>query len=63
MSMAKRKSPMTAAQLQKLRKAAGLLQPAAAEKLDTPLATYRGWEQGRRAIPGAAAKLARLLFK
>ncbi len=60
--MGKRKSPMTAAQLRKLREAADLKQPEAAEKLDAPLGTYRGWEQGRRAIPGPVAKLARLLF-
>jgi DNA-binding transcriptional regulator YiaG len=54
--------PMTGPQLRALRTARGWEQVQAAEVLCVPVATYRNWEQGRRRIPGPAAKLARLLF-
>lgn len=41
----------------------GLSQPEFAERIGTPLATLRDWEQGRFAPPGAALGLMRLLAK
>lgn len=39
----------------------GLTQATFAERIDTPVATLRDWEQGRFAPPGAAACLMRLI--
>lgn len=39
----------------------GLTQPEFAQRIGTPLATLRDWEQGRFAPPGAALCLLRLL--
>jgi putative transcriptional regulator len=45
------------------REAAGMTQPAFAERIGTPVATLRDWEQGRFAPPGAALCLLRLIVK
>jgi putative transcriptional regulator len=55
-------APMTGPQLKALRKSKGLEQTDAAELLCVPVATYRNWEQGRRAIPAPVVKLVRLTF-
>ncbi|WP_272645672.1 helix-turn-helix domain-containing protein [Paucibacter sp. XJ19-41] len=43
------------------REKSGLTQAAFAERIDTPVATLRDWEQGRFAPPGAVACLMRLI--
>ena len=45
------------------RKQSGLTQAAFAERIGTPLATLRDWEQGRFAPPGAVLCLLRLIVK
>jgi putative transcriptional regulator len=49
--------------LREARKTTGLSQDEFARRIDTPVATLRGWEQGRFAPPGIATALARLLMK
>jgi DNA-binding transcriptional regulator YiaG len=46
---------MTPADLAAWRNGLGLTQPEAARVLNTPLGTYRRWEQGTRRIPGIVA--------
>ncbi|MFG6433672.1 helix-turn-helix domain-containing protein [Roseateles sp. LYH14W] len=43
------------------REKSGLTQAAFAERIDTPVATLRDWEQGRFSPPGAVACLMRLI--
>ncbi|HEY0955332.1 MAG TPA: helix-turn-helix domain-containing protein [Roseateles sp.] len=43
------------------RERSGLTQAAFAERIDTPVATLRDWEQGRFSPPGAVACLMRLI--
>lgn len=45
------------------REKAGLTQAAFAERIATPVATLRDWEQGRFTPPGAVACLLRLIIK
>lgn len=45
------------------RKKAGLTQAAFAERIATPVATLRDWEQGRFAPPGGVVCLLRLIIK
>jgi len=45
------------------RKQSGLTQAAFAERIGTPVATLRDWEQGRFAPPGAVLCLLRLIVK
>jgi putative transcriptional regulator len=45
------------------RRKLGLSQEAFAEVIGTPLATLRGWEQGRFVPPGSAIRLITLLGK
>ena len=45
------------------RQRSGLTQAAFAQRIATPVATLRDWEQGRFAPPGAVACLLRLLAK
>lgn len=45
------------------REKSGLTQAAFAERIDTPVATLRDWEQGRFTPPGAVACLLRLIVK
>ncbi len=45
------------------RKLCGLSQAAFAERIGTPVATLRDWEQGRFAPPGAVLCLLRLIVK
>ena len=45
------------------RKQSGLTQAAFAERIGTPLATLRDWEQGRFEPPGAVLCLLRLIVK
>lgn len=45
------------------RKQSGLSQAAFAERIGTPVATLRDWEQGRFAPPGAVLCLLRLIVK
>lgn len=45
------------------REKTGLTQAAFAERIDTPVATLRDWEQGRFTPPGAVACLLRLIVK
>jgi putative transcriptional regulator len=49
--------------LREARKATGLSQNEFARRINTPVATLRGWEQGRFDPPGTAAVLARLITK
>ena len=44
------------------RRVLGLSQTEFAERIGTPVATLRDWEQGRFPPPGAAAKLLQLLI-
>jgi DNA-binding transcriptional regulator YiaG len=44
---------VTADELSAWRKRMGLTQEQAAKALNTPVGTYRGWEQGRFKPPGA----------
>ena len=48
---------MTPLALKRWRKSLRLSQPRAAKALNTPVGTYRNWEQGRRVVPGAVALL------
>jgi DNA-binding transcriptional regulator YiaG len=52
---------MTAADLLAWRNGLGLTQPEAAAALNTPLGTYRRWEQGTRRVPGIVDVTAALL--
>lgn len=45
------------------REKSGLTQAAFAERIATPVATLRDWEQGRFSPPGAVACLLRLIVK
>ena len=45
------------------REKSGLTQPAFAERIETPVATLRDWEQGRFAPPGGVLCLLRLIVK
>lgn len=45
------------------REAAGMTQQAFAERIGTPLATLRDWEQGRFPPPGAVLCLLRLILR
>ena len=45
------------------REKAGLTQSAFAERIETPVATLRDWEQGRFAPPGGVMCLLRLIIK
>ncbi len=45
------------------REAAGMTQPAFAERIGTPVATLRDWEQGRFAPSGAVLCLLRLITR
>ena len=45
------------------REKSGMTQAAFAERIDTPVATLRDWEQGRFTPPGAVACLLRLIVK
>ena len=45
------------------REKSGLTQVAFAERIDTPVATLRDWEQGRFAPPGVVVCLLRLIVK
>jgi len=45
------------------RNKSGLTQAAFAERIGTPVATLRDWEQGRFAPPGAVTCLLRLIVK
>lgn len=45
------------------REKSGLTQTAFAERIATPVATLRDWEQGRFSPPGAVACLLRLIVK
>ena len=45
------------------RQRSGLTQAAFAERIATPVATLRDWEQGRFAPPGAVACLLRLIVR
>ena len=45
------------------REKSGLTQTAFAERIATPVATLRDWEQGRFTPPGAVACLLRLIVK
>ena len=45
------------------REKSGLTQAAFAERIDTPVATLRDWEQGRFVPPGGVLCLLRLIIK
>jgi putative transcriptional regulator len=45
------------------REKSGLTQAAFAQRIDTPVATLRDWEQGRFAPPGGVMCLLRLIIK
>jgi putative transcriptional regulator len=45
------------------REKSGLTQTVFAERIDTPVATLRDWEQGRFAPPGGVLCLLRLIVK
>jgi putative transcriptional regulator len=45
------------------REKSGLTQAAFAERIETPVATLRDWEQGRFAPPGGVLCLLRLIIK
>jgi len=49
--------------MRQARKATGLSQEEFARCIETPVATLRGWEQGRFAPPGIATVLARMIAK
>ncbi|MDR1848665.1 MAG: helix-turn-helix domain-containing protein [Zoogloeaceae bacterium] len=49
--------------LRQARKMSGLSQTEFAKRIGTPVATMRGWEQGRFSPPGTATALARLITK
>lgn len=49
--------------LRQAREKSGLTQAAFADRIATPVATLRDWEQGRFAPPGAVMCLLRLIIK
>jgi putative transcriptional regulator len=49
--------------VRKARGASGLTQAAFAERISTPVATLRDWEQGRFAPPGGVLCLLRLIAR
>ena len=49
--------------LREARRRAGLSQGEFAQRIDTPVATLRDWEQGRFSPPGAVGVLAQLITK
>ena len=49
--------------LRKAREASGSTQAAFAERIATPVATLRDWEQGRFAPPGGVLCLLRLIIR
>lgn len=49
--------------VRKAREASGLTQAAFAERISTPVATLRDWEQGRFAPPGGVLCLLRLIAR
>jgi putative transcriptional regulator len=49
--------------IREARSLTGMSQDEFALSIDTPVATLRGWEQGRFAPPGAVLALARLIIK
>ena len=49
--------------VRKAREASGLTQAAFAERISTPVATLRDWEQGRFVPPGGVLCLLRLLAR
>ncbi|MCM0044774.1 MAG: helix-turn-helix domain-containing protein [Burkholderiaceae bacterium] len=49
--------------LRQAREKSGLTQSAFADRIGTPVATLRDWEQGRFAPPGGVLCLLRLLIK
>jgi putative transcriptional regulator len=49
--------------VRKAREKTGLTQAAFAERIATPVATLRDWEQGRFAPPGGVVCLLRLIIK
>jgi putative transcriptional regulator len=49
--------------VRRARLACGLTQPAFAERIGTPVATLRDWEQGRFAPPGGVLCLLRLIVR
>jgi len=49
--------------LRQARKMAGLSQAEFARRIGTPVATMRGWEQGRFSPPGTATALAKLITR
>ena len=49
--------------VRKAREASGLTQAAFAERISTPVATLRDWEQGRLAPPGGVLCLLRLIAR
>jgi putative transcriptional regulator len=49
--------------IREARKLTGLSQNEFARRIDTPVATLRGWEQGRFTPPGTATALARLIAR
>lgn len=52
---------MTASDLLAWRKRLGLTQDEASAMLNTPLPTYRNWEQGKRRVPGVVMVATRLI--
>jgi len=48
----KYRGSMTDRQLIRLRESAGMSQKELAELINTPLQTYKSWEQKKRSIPG-----------
>ncbi|MCL2345266.1 MAG: helix-turn-helix domain-containing protein [Desulfobulbus sp.] len=49
--------------IREARKMTGLSQGEFARRINTPVATLRGWEQGRFSPPGIAKALARLIAR
>ena len=49
--------------VRRARETSGLTQAAFAERIDTPVATLRDWEQGRFAPPGGVLCLFRLMLR
>lgn len=49
--------------IREARKMTGLSQGEFARRIDTPVATLRGWEQGRFSPPGVATALARIIAR
>lgn len=48
---------MTAAELRSIRKSTKLTQVQFTKLINTPLGTFKSWEQGRHRIPGSASRL------